>query len=602
MDDLIAVRNLDFLLWEWLGLEQLLERPRFAGRARAEVEAVLALAHKLSARELAPHARALDTHEPSLDAAGQVRAPPQSGQALRTIAEAGFFATAFDEELGGLQMPFLVHSAAMGLLMAGNVGLASYLLLTAGNARLIAAFGDAAQVAAFARPQIAGSAMGTMCLSEPHAGSSLAEIRTRADPDGEDDLGRRYRITGGKMWISGGDQDVTDNIVHLVLAKSPGPDGRPVAGVKGISLFIVPKVLPGGARNDVTVAGLNHKLGQRALPNCALNFGEGRYEPEGRAGAIGWLVGEVGQGLSQMFQMMNEARVSVGLSGAILASRGYQMALAYAKDRVQGRALGGEQQVAIIEHPDVKRMLLAQKAIAEGALALVLYSARLLDDEKTEQRPSDRQAAMALLELLTPVTKSWPAEWAQESLHHALQVFGGAGYTRDFEVEMLYRDNRLNPIHEGTTGIHGLDLVGRKIRRDGGQAFSLFAQKVRASLAKAEGSAALEAGARAVAEALERVCASVERLLAEPQERRALANATFFLNAFGHLVVGWLWLDQAAACVAALAADTADRAFYAGKIRAFDYFAKVELPRVPLWLAQVDSMSNLAASMPVEAF
>lgn len=605
MDDLIAVRNLEFLLWEWLGLEQLLERPRFRGRGRADVEAVLALAHKLSARELAPHARASDTHEPTLDADGHVRVPPQSARALRTIAEAGFFATAFDEELGGLQLPFIVHGAAMGLFMAGNMGVASYLLLTTGNARLIAAFGDPAQVAAFACPQIAGLTMGTMCLSESHAGSSLAEIRTRAEPDGEDALGKRYRVTGSKMWISGGDQDVTENIVHLVLAKAPGVDGRIAPGVKGISLFIVPKILPDGAPNDVAVAGLNHKLGQRALPNCALNFGEGRHEPEGRAGAVGWLVGEVGHGLPQMFQMMNEARVSVGLSGAMLALRGFQMALAYAKDRVQGRALGGgERQVAIIEHPDVKRMLLAQKAIAEGSLALVLYSARLLDDEKTQSDQSNRQAAALLLELLTPVTKSWPAEWAQESLHHALQVFGGAGYTRDFDVEMLYRDNRLNPIHEGTTGIHGLDLVGRKIRRDGGKAFGLLEQKVRASLAAAEGRVALETGARAVAKALGQVCASVERLLAEPEERRALANATAFLSAFGHLVVGWLWLDQAAASDSALAGSAigADQAFYAGKIRAFDYFAEVELPRVALWLAQVDAMSDVAASMPVEAF
>lgn len=601
--ELVSRRNLDFLLWEWLGLSQLLERPRFAAHSGSDFAAILDVAEQIAARELAPHARAGDTQEPAQTKDGGVAVLPQSITAVRAMADAGFFATVFDEERGGLQLPQTLHMAAMGLLMAGNIGMASYLLLTAGNARLIAAFGSSAQADAFADPQITGEAMGTMCLSEPHAGSSLADIRTRAEPDGEDALGSRFRIFGGKMWISGGDQDITENIVHLVLAKSPGPDGAPLAGTRGISLFIVPKALPDGTRNDVSVAGLNHKMGQRVLPNCALNFGEGRFTPEGRPGAVGWLVGQVGQGLPQMFQMMNDARVAVGLSGAVLASRGYQLSLAYAQERVQGRGANGAPAV-IIEHADVKRMLLAQKTISEGALALVFYCARLLDDEATGPTPEAREAAGALLGLLTPITKSWPSEWGQEALHLALQIFGGAGYTRDFEIEMIYRDNRLNPIHEGTTGIQGIDLVGRKLRRDGGAAFAELRRRIHGSLERARGDAELAEGADVVAGALAALEASVDRLVTEEDQAKALSNTNAFLNAFGHTVVGWLWLDKAIVCRLAIqgGADPARASFYAGKIRAFRYFAEAELPRVAVWLSQVDAMSDLAAAMPADQF
>jgi alkylation response protein AidB-like acyl-CoA dehydrogenase len=603
-DSLISMRSLDFLLWEWLDLEGLCHRPRFAMHSRAELSVMLDVVHQLAHRELAPHSRAGDSYEPTLNEHGHVNVLPQSAHAVRSIADAGLFSTVFDEARGGLQLPNVFHMSLLGLLMAGNMGTASYVLLTTANARMIVSFGSDAQIAEFAVPQISGQTMGTMCLSEPHAGSSLAEIRTRAEPDGEDDLGFRFRLTGNKMWISGGDQDVTDNIVHLVLAKVPGPDGKSLPGTRGISLFIVPKILPDGARNDVTVTGLNHKMGQRAMPNCALNFGEGRHRPQGRAGAVGWLVGEVGQGLPQMFQMMNEARVAVGLSGSMLAARGYHMALAYAKERVQGRAPNGGGQVAIIEHPDVKRMLLAQKAIAEGALAITLYSARLLDEEQTAPNENDRRAASALLGLLTPVTKSWPSEWTQEALHLALQTFGGAGYTRAFEIEMLYRDNRLNPIHEGTTGIHGIDLVMRKVRRDDGAAFAVLQERVHRTLASVAGRPALEFGAAAVLNAFQHLAISAARLIAAQDERRILANATSFLHALGHGVVGWLWLDQAIVCDKAIetGARNDDVSFYSGKLRAFRYFAEVELPRVPVWLAQVDAMSDVAASMPIAEF
>lgn len=605
-DTLTSTRNLEFLLWEWLAVESLLGHPRFAGHTRADLSAMLDLAHQLSQHELAPHSRESDDHEPLLDEHGHVHVLPQSARAVRAIAEAGFFSTVFDEARGGLRLPHALHAGAMGLLMAGNMGMASYVLLTVGNARLIVNFGSDAQIEAFADPQIRGHTMGTMCLSEPHAGSSLAEIRTRAEPDGQDGLGARFRISGHKMWISGGDQDITANIVHLVLAKTAGADGKLIPGTRGISLFIVPKILPDGAANDVSVAGLNHKMGQRAMPNCALNFGEGRERPLGRAGALGWLVGEIGQGLPQMFQMMNEARVAVGLSGSVLAARGYELSLAYAKERIQGRSAGGVggEQVAIIDHPDVRRMLLSQKAISEGALALTLYCARLLDEEQAAAQETEREAASILLGLLTPVAKSWPAEWAQKSLHQALQIFGGAGYTRDVEVEMLCRDNRLNPIHEGTTGIHGIDLVMRKIRRDRGRAFALLQEKVGVTRTRAAGRSEMDAGAGAVGEAFRHLAVCVDRLISEQDERRLLANASLFLDALGHGIVGWLWLDQAIACHQAIEAGAGqeDLSFYSGKLRAFNYFAETELPCVALWTTHVNAMRDEAASMRVEEF
>ncbi|MXO60641.1 acyl-CoA dehydrogenase [Altererythrobacter salegens] len=571
-----------------------------------DVEAILDLAERISERELASHLRAADTMEPSLRADGSVAVLPEVGAAVRLMAEAGMFSTVFPSEHGGLQLPHLVHAAALGILMSGNLSTASFPLLTVGNARLLTTYGSPAQIEAFALPQIAGESMGTMCLSEPHAGSSLGDIRTRAILEGQDELGARYRITGNKMWISGGDQDFSDNIVHLVLAKTLADDGQPLPGSRGISLFVVPKILPGGERNDVAVAGLNHKMGYRGLPNCALNFGEGQQQPAGSAGAVGWLVGEIGQGLPQMFQMMNEARTSVGLAGAMLACRGYQMSLEYARERKQGRTVGiaSEDQVPIIEHADVRRMLLAQKAISQGALALVLFSARLLDEEKTAPSLAERKKAAALLALLTPATKSWPAEQAQVSLDHALQIHGGSGYTRDFEIELLYRDNRLNPIHEGTTGIQGIDLVGRKIRREDGETFRVLATDIRTTLGDVPPGSPFEAVASALHTALGAVEAAVEVLLAETDEKRALAHATPFLFAFGHLVVGWLWLDQALAAEASLCDPTAeaDLLFVRGRMHACRYFAEVELPRVDIWLEPLIKGSSLVLDMSPEEF
>jgi hypothetical protein len=400
--------------------------------------------------------------------------------------------------------------------------------------------------------------------------------------DGEDGLGARYRLSGNKMWISGGDQDISENIVHLVLAKIPLDDGALPEGTRGLSLFIVPKSLPDGRRNDISVAGLNHKMGYRGTANCLLNFGEGE-------GAIGWRIGEPGRGLQQMFLMMNEARIGVGLGAAALGYRGYRHALAYAQERLQGQRPGHAGSVAIIEHPDVRHMLLAQKAYAEGALALCLYCAKLVDQH-------DDPDAAALLGLLTPVAKTWPSEYGLAANELAIQVHGGYGYTRDFDVEQLYRDNRLNPIHEGTTGIQGLDLLGRKILRADGVGLAVLERRLLDTCARAHGTAELAPAAASLTAAWADVKQTIAAVQALPDATQ-MDNATAFLRAFGHVVTAWLWLDQA--LVAAVAGS---EPFHAGKVIACRYFFEFELPKTGHWLTTAASASGLTTAVANDSF
>lgn len=383
------------------------------------------------------------------------------------------------------------------------------------------------------------------------------------------------------MWISGGDQDVSENIVHLVLAKIVQADGTLPEGTGGISLFIVPKILPEGSRNDVAVAGLNHKMGYRGTANCLLNLGE-------RTGAVGWLVGEAGAGLTQMFMMMNEARVTVGIGAAALAYRGYRRSVGYARERTQGRAQGqrGGDPVAIIEHVDVRRMLLQQKAYAEGALALCLYSASLIDGPSHDDE--------ALLGLLTPVAKSWPSEFGLAANDLAIQVHGGYGYTRDFDVEQLWRDNRLNPIHEGTAGIQAIDLLGRKLLRSDGSGLKALEARLLRTAQLAASTRDVEA--TTLVDAWRRLRIVLDAI-ADADGARAFDDATMFLRAFGHVVVAWLWLDQA------LRADRHDDArLRAGKDAACRYFFDVELPQAVTWLAIVEQGRNAAATVDTFVF
>ncbi len=596
-EPLIERSLLAFLLYDWLDAEALTARPRFADHGRETFDAALDAADLLAREAFAPHNREADLDEPHLEG-DRVRLIAPVKRALDAFSAAGFMAAGADADFGGMQLPTLVEKACFAHFNAANVGTAGYALLTVGNASLLLAHASTAQIDAFARPQLAGRFFGTMCLSEPQAGSSLADITTRAVPDGDSPFGPRYRVHGNKMWISGGEHELTGNIVHLVLAKIPQPDGSLPAGAKGISIFIVPRVLVNrdgtlGARNDVALAGLNHKCGWRGTVNTLLNFGEDRHPVEGRAGAVGYLIGAPGDGLRIMFHMMNEARIGVGLGATMLGYAGFRYALAYARSRPQGRPLGAggkdarSPQVPIVEHSDVRRMLLAQKAYAEGALALNLYCARLVDDERTAPDEAVRREAHQVLELLTPIAKSWPSEWCLEANSLAIQVLGGYGYTRDYPVEQYWRDNRLNMIHEGTHGIQALDLLGRKVLQHGGAGLALLARRIGITVQAAAGSA--DADSRRCGQALGAAAARIgdvtRALWRDGDAAAALAHATPYLQAFGHTVLAWVWLQLRLTA----ATRPADDAFAQGIRHSSRYFFAYELPKVAAWLAAAEA-------------
>ncbi|MGY1660816.1 acyl-CoA dehydrogenase [Geodermatophilus sp. SYSU D00705] len=592
---ILSRRDLEFLLHEWLGVEELVKRPRHADHSRETFDAVLDLAEQIATEHFAPHNRAADEHEPRM-VDGRVEMVPEVGRALRVFADAGLVAGTFDEELGGMQLPHTVSQAAMAWFQAANVGTSAYPFLTMANARLLVAHGSREQLDTYVRPMLEGRWFGTMALSEPQAGSSLADITTRAER--QDD--GTYRLTGNKMWISAGDHELSENIVHLVLAKVPGGP----RGVKGISLFVVPKHLVAddgslGERNDVVLAGLNHKMGYRGTTNTLLNFGEGVHTPGGRAGAVGYLVGEEHRGLTYMFHMMNEARVGVGAGAAALGYTGYLHALAYARTRTQGRPPtdrggpggGMAPPVPIVAHTDVRRMLLAAKSYAEGGLALALYCARLVDEEQTGATPEDRARAHLLLEVLTPIAKSWPSQWGPVADDLAIQVHGGYGYTRDYPVEQFYRDNRLNPIHEGTAGIQGLDLLGRKVVMQGGAGLALLGETIGATTARAAGTE--WAGfASDLDAAVARLGSVTATLWGAGDPAVTLANATVYLEAAGHVVVAWLWLEQALAT----REETSD--FHQGKRAAARWFHRYELPKVAVQLDLLESLDRTVLDTP----
>ena len=605
-------QTIDFLLYDWLNVEALQQRPRFADHSRETFASVMDACERMAREKFAPFNRQADTEEPRFDGE-RVHLPQASHDAGRAYAESGMLAAAQDYEIGGMQLPCVVQMAANSFLARAGGNVAGGAMLTSGNANLLMVHGTPLQREVFAKQEFAGRFSGTMCLSEPQAGSSLSDVVTRATPDGDgfeaDPLGPRYRLRGNKMWISNGEHELTENIIHLVLAKIPGPDGKLIPGTRGISLFIVPKKLVGadgeltGERNDVALAGLNHKLGNRGIPNTLLNFGEGKYPVRGSAGAIAYLVGQPHEGLRCMFHMMNEARIAVGMGATMLGYAGYEASLAYAQNRPQGRPIGvggkdaSKPQVRIIEHADVKRMLLAQKSYCEGALALELHCAKLVDEQATGV-PETAAEATLLLEMLTPIAKSWPSEWCLEANSLAIQVHGGYGYTRDFPVEQYWRDNRLNMIHEGTHGIQGLDLLGRKVVMQGGAGLSLLASKMGATIARARAVPALAEHGDALTAALKHLGDATNAAWSTANPDEALANATPYLQAFGHTVLAWIWLDVALCAQPKLAgAGVDDTALMRGKLAACTYFFHYELPRIGAWLKVVETRDATCRTM-----
>ncbi|WP_137886946.1 acyl-CoA dehydrogenase [Pseudomonas sp. 2FE] len=593
-ETLLSSRNLAFELYEVLDAEALTQRERFAEHNRETFDAALGTARSIAEKFFAPHNRKGDEHEPEyVDGAAVLI--PEVKPAVDAFLEAGFLNATRSFEQGGMQLPTLLSQACFAHFQAANVGSSAYPFLTMGAANLIETFGNEEQKQRFLQPMIEGRFFGTMGLTEPHAGSSLADIRTRAEP-AEDGT---YRIKGNKIFISGGDHPLSENIVHMVLAKLP--DAPP--GVKGISLFIVPKFLVDadgslGPRNDVLLAGLFHKMGYRGTTSTALNFGD-------NGECVGYLVGKPHHGLAYMFQMMNEARIGVGMGAVMLGYAGYLYSLDYARERPQGRLPDSKDPttapVSIVQHADVKRMLLTQKAYVEGAFDLALYAARLVDDTLTLETAEARQQAHELLDLLTPIVKSWPSEFCLKANELAIQILGGHGYTREYPVEQYYRDNRLNPIHEGTHGIQSLDLLGRKLAQHGGAGLKQLTALIQGTCQRAGQYASLNT-LRAPLEKLLAHLSSVTLALlgdlAQGQVSQGLANSALYLKAFGHAVIGWRWLEQAIRAEEGLAkGNAADLDFYKGKLQAARYFLTWEVPSCHHELAILENRDDTCLTM-----
>jgi len=592
---LLSDRAVEFLLDEVLDVPALCRLPHFRDHSRDTFDLYLRSARRLAREVLLPSYRAVDA-EPTVLRGGEVKTHPALKSIYPQLAALGVVAATRPVEAGGQQLPHVVAAAAELYLMAGNLSAIGYLGLTAGAAHLLESFASPELQRAFREPMLDGTWTGTMALTEPQAGSSLADVRARARPAGD-----HFLVDGAKIFISGGDHDLSENVVHLTLARI---EGAP-AGVKGISLFAVPKLRPEGARlvpNDVKVTGLIHKIGWRGLPSLALAFGEA-------GDCRGWLVGRPNEGLSHMFQMMNDARIMVGCHGVATASVAYHESLRYARERPQGRPLAARDptrpQVPIVEHADVRRMLLRQKAIVEGGMALVLAAARYADLAEHAEEEGARRRAQALLDLLTPVAKSFPAEWGFESNALALQIHGGYGYSSEYLPEAWLRDQKLNSIHEGTTGIQGLDLLGRKVMAGGGAALRTFLEEVAGDVARARKAGVEPAWCDRVQRTAEAVAAVTMHLGAlglRGDAEAMVRHGDDYLRAFSLLVVGWLWLRQAVAAHGAEARDATSRAFYEGVLCTAQYFLATELPKADHHLELARSGEDSYARMRGEWF
>jgi butyryl-CoA dehydrogenase len=599
-EELVARKELEFQLYEVLDTEILCERERFSEHNKETYNAVMETANKIATEKFAPHNAKADANEPTFDGKN-VHMIAEVQEAFDAYAESGLIAGRFDFEEGGMQLPETIMTACAGYFMAANPSSTGYSFLTIAAANVIRSFGSEALKEQFMPRMLTGEFTGTMALTEPHAGSSLADIHTNAVKveDGN------YRLKGNKIYISAGDHQLSKNIVHLVLAKIQGAP----AGVKGISLFAVPKFRldangDPAERNDVALAGLIHKLGYRGTTSTALSFGE-------NDDCHAYLVGEEHQGLKNMFLMMNEARLGVGFGAAMVGYRGYQYSLAYAKERTQGRVAPNtaptDKAAAIIQHGDVKRMLLAQKSYVEGAMSLCFYAARLVDDMHTLEDPSAKLQATELLDLLTPVVKAWPSEYGPKANDLAIQVLGGAGYTREYPVEQCWRDNRLNPIHEGTNGIQALDLLTRKLWQANGSGLTRLQKLMTEDFAKADGPICqvLISSLLPYMKQLQDLIPTLGQALKTGELSIMLANAQCFMNIFGQIVMSWIWIRQAIVAETALVGgelSQQDEAFYLGKVQAAKYFLNWELPTIQRDFSLLQDMDTSCSDMQSEWF
>jgi alkylation response protein AidB-like acyl-CoA dehydrogenase len=597
---LMNERDLTFMLFELFDSEALINRDRYQDHDRHTFNEVINTAKAIATKYFLPIRQKLDTHQPTFDGK-KVHLIPELKPAIDAVNASGIGSATADYDLGGMQLPPIIASAAGAYLsVAGGVGI-GYNMLTTANANLLEAHASEALIEKWVKPMREGRFMGTMAMTEPGSGSGLGDLITKAikTEDGN------YRISGNKIYISGGDHNLSENIVHLVLARLQGAP----KGVKGISLFVVPKFLVNddgtiGEDNEVALSGLFHKMGGRAQTSTALSFGE-------KEGSTGYLVGEENCGLKYMFHMMNEARIMVGTSGAVLAVAGYQYSVDYAKNRPQGRLPSCKDpmlpMVNIIEHADVKRMLLAQKSYAEGALSLVFYGTQLSDDSHTAETQEERQHAHILLDFLTPIIKTWPSEYGPKANSLAIQVLGGHGYINEHPVEMFYRDNRLNPIHEGTTGIQSLDLITRKVPMNKMQGYSATLAEIYKTIEQAKQHSSLNEFSLQLTDAVHTLEKTTQAVLKDMSSKNidlALANSVKYLELFGHVIIAWLWLKQGVVATKALEKKPhqEDANFYKGKLQALQYFYRFELPEIAIWSTLLMNTDSSTYDMQVEWF
>ena len=574
----VDLDTLKFLLYDVLELQQVLDQAKFADYDQESIALFLDSVKEFSDREMFPFFREMD-EQPAHFKDGEIIVHPQVKKYMKKGGEMGLVSSLFDYDLGGMQLPNMVVTASAYIQETANNHLPGYLGLTLGAAELIVHFGSQELKDTYVPKMLTGDWNGTMCLTEPQAGSSLSDIVTAAEP-AEDG----YKISGQKIFISGGDFKGVENVVHLVLARIKGAP----AGTKGISLFVVPKkrLDANGSliSNDVTTFGDFQKMGQRGYCTTHLFFGD-------KDNCKGWLVGEPNLGLKYMFMMMNGARIAVGRGAAAIAMAAYQASLSYAKERPQGRRLTNtgkkdakQEQTLIINHPDVKRMLLLQKAVAEASLSLVVRSSKYQDLSQTHSDPAERERYAQLLELLTPIAKTYPAEMGLQSVSNGLQVLGGYGFCSDYILQQYYRDIRIFSIYEGTTGIQSMDLLGRKITMNNGKALQLLSAEIMNSIKEAAAYEELAPCAEKLGATLKLTQEVLQFLLEFAKKgayERFLSDATVFMEFFGNIVAGWLWLEMGTKAQKALTnGDTGySSEFYQSKIHTMKFYFKYEIPK-----------------------
>ncbi len=574
----VDLETLKFLLYNVHGVQEVLEQERYADYDKESIELLLNSVKDFSDKELFPYFREMD-EKPAYFKDGEIVVHPQINKYMKAGGEMGFIAGSFSYENGGMQLPAMVSHASAFIQDAANNHMPGYIGLTIGAAELIAHFANQELKDTYVPNMLTGQWGGTMCLTEPQAGSSLSDIVTSAAPDGDS-----YKIHGQKIFISGGDYQGAENIVHLVLARIKGAP----SGTKGISLFVVPKHRPAAdgslSPNDVLTVADFQKMGQRGYCTTHLFFGD-------KEDCQGWLVGEANQGLKYMFLMMNGARIGVGRGAAAIAAAAYQASLNYANERPQGRELtstgkkdANQEQTLIINHPDVRRMLLLQKVVSEGSLSLIFLTAKYQDLSIASADADQREKYRLLLEIMTPVVKTYPSEMGKVAVDNGVQVLGGYGFCSDYILQQYLRDIRIFAIYEGTTGIQSQDLLGRKVTMDNGKALQLLSEEIMNSIKASVAHEPLAPYAQKLGVKLEltqQVLQSLMGFAKKGDYQRFLADATPFMEFFSNILIGWLWLDIAREAQNALVAGSTENStdFYESKIHAMEFYFKYELPK-----------------------